>query len=385
MRTLHLYLTRQVLATLAMTVAVFTFVLVLANVLREILALLINGQASLGGIAEAFALLFPWVLVFALPMGMLTAALLVFGRLSADHELTAVRSSGISLVSLISPVLILSLLLCGLSAWINLDLAPRCRVAYKHLMEDMGEKMATSLLPEGRATTIANNVIYVGEKRGEEMQDIRIYQTNGADWDQAWIEARSGRLVITNSVPTLYLYDVKMLHRKYGKGADAFTSSVFPLSLGKSLDKQGDWKPDLTDMTFRQLQEELRELERQPTLPIGDLTIDEAVKMKQVLAAFTVDPTLPVRVQMHRQVAFSFACLGFTLVGIPLGIRAHRRETNVGIAMALGLAIVYYVVVIVGLALHTRPEFAPQLIVWVPNFIFQAAGAVMLWRANRGI
>ena len=388
LKTLHLYLTRQVLMTLGMTISVFTFVLLLGNTLKEILVLLVNRQATFGVVAEAILLLVPWVLAFALPVGMLTASLLVFGRFSADQELTAVRSSGVSLVALAAPILALSLVLCGVSAVINLEVAPRCRVAYKALLDGLLGQLAGAALPEGRfVKDFAPYTIYVGRNDGHDLRDICVYLFDNEQKPVRILNAPRGELLTSNNVPYLTLFDGDDSDRDGTNGwrAAKFGSYDVKLDFGKAPGGAKS-KPGISDMTFRELQTELRETEEfLGKVELADLEREQLLEKMKVLRERPRDLTTPIRVQIHRQVAFSFSCFGFTLVGIPLGIRAHRRETNIGIALAIGLAALYYSFVILGQALSGHGEWAPYLIVWIPNFIFQTVGAVLLWRVNRGI
>src|SRR3569832_355440 len=182
MKTLHLYFLRQALLTLAMTVCVFAFILLLGNILREILALLVNRQASLFLILNAIALLMPWIMAYVLPFAMLTAMLLLFGRLSADNELTAIRASGISLLSLITPLLILAVLVSAVCAWFNMQVTPKSRVAYKRLVVGLGLKNAESLLTEERfIEELPGITLYFRKKNGDFLEDVWLRQFEKSD------------------------------------------------------------------------------------------------------------------------------------------------------------------------------------------------------------
>jgi len=364
-KTLHLYLTRQIIASLLMTLAVFTFVFMLGNVLNDILGLLVKGQVPFRAVLQALGLLIPFVLIFALPMALLSATLLVFGRFSADQELTAARAGGISLLSLVSPILLLSLVLCGFSAYVNLEFGPNARVAQKNLIFELTAKLATSQLPERQVIKeIPNFIIYIGRNDRGRLENVLVMRRE----TNATIMLRAAQGVV-HPPDTNRNVRVELLNVTGFVNADNlsmpthFNRYVLELPFEK-LTERTKKATRLANYTFNQLRAELRSLEA---------------------AGAGEDLASPVRVQMHRQVAFSFACFGFTLLGIPLGIRVHRRETNISFALAVVLVLVYYSFVVAAESLATRPELYPHLIVWIPNFLFQIIGAVLLWRANRGV
>ena len=386
--TLHRYLTRQVIAALLMTVIVFTFVLLMGNLLKQILDLLISRQATPGLVFEAVGLLIPFVGVFALPMGMLTATLLVFGRFSADQELIAVRASGISLLSVITPVLLLSLFLCGVSAVVNMEIAPRCRVAYNDLLFKVRVELVNAQLPEGRfITSFPGYMFYVEKNRKQILQNVMVFQLENGIVTTT-LHAPRGELHVdaTNRQVIVELFNVKSVRLENGHSIPV-SFSKFPIILDLKQQSKLPQKPPITDLTFTQLRDEMRDLENRLSLPapLQKLSPDQLRDQKRELEQQRSDLTSPLRVQIHRQAAFSFACFGFTLLGIPLGIRMHRRETNVSFFIALVLVLIYYGFILLGQSLAMRPEYAPHLILWLPNFVFQAVGAVLLWRANRGM
>jgi lipopolysaccharide export system permease protein len=373
--------------------------------MHDVLPLLLGGHIPVWLVAKAVVLELPFACVYALPMGFITATLLVFGRFSADQELTATRASGISLLALIAPVLLLSLMCCGLSAWFNMELGPRSRVALLNLKYDLVHAISNAQIPEGQmmdfTTRGKHYQFYVGKNNGGDLEDVNVYRMQGeTNWDTL-IHAPRGRLLSehgTNGM-LLELTDARIL-----SGQTIIAMGQIPVNFSPDKLVSGKIKPKISDMTFSQLRAELRELKAIHPTPETITSPDALPGLEHLemsvqtnaspaeIAALVQNVTRhrnqqigEATVTMHRELAFSFACFGFTLIGIPLGIRVHRRETNIGIVIALGLVAVYYGIMMLGDQLSGRPELYPQLILWLPNFLFQGIGAVLLWRANRGI
>src|SRR2546428_13806517 len=81
------------------------------------------------------------------------------------------------------------------------------------------------------------------------------------------------------------------------------------------------------------------------------------------------------RTEINKRFSFPFSCLAFAVIGVPLGVTAHRRETSVGFAMGLIVAITYFLFVIIADTLRSNPHVHPELLVWFPNVLFLLLGA----------
>ena len=87
--------------------------------------------------------------------------------------------------------------------------------------------------------------------------------------------------------------------------------------------------------------------------------------------------------QIQKNIAMAFSVLSLTLIGIPLGIKVSRKESYANLGLALALAMGYYFLIIMVGWLEKSPQLRPDLIIWVPNLVFQATGLWLIFRANQ--
>src|SRR5260370_31175636 len=89
------------------------------------------------------------------------------------------------------------------------------------------------------------------------------------------------------------------------------------------------------------------------------------------------------RTEINKRFSFPFACVAFAIIGVPLGVTAHRRETSIGFAMGLIVATTYFLFVIIGDTLRGNPQAHPELLVWLPNILFIVLVAFLFRRLAR--
>jgi len=368
-RILYRYLTGQMMAATAGAVAVLSLIIVLGNAFKQIFELLVNDELPISLIFKMVGLLIPQALTFTMPWGILVAALIVFGRMSQDLELQAIRAAGIGLVPLVAPVILFGLFLSAVCFYNNAVVVPMTLQKFKSVLLDIGRDNPAFLIRAGEAMDrFPGYRIYIGKKNGTDLSDINIWELDPSGVPRRNIRAEKGSL--SADLDDLSLTITLQKARQEERGENA--ADLNGIRAGLSAD-QLPLKISLRSFLNPDDMKDIR------IAGLGDLT-------NRILSPVEgyVDPKqmYPMLTEMQKRISFALAPFTLLLVGIPLGIRVQRKETSVGVVISFFLVMAYYALILLAEGLKNRGGAYPELIVWMPNLLLQGYGFFLLWRAN---
>lgn len=370
MKILHRHLLASQLINLILTLVVFTFILLMGNILKDVMVLLMNRSVGVMTIGRFFLLLLPYIISFSMPMALLAATLLVMGRISADQELTACRACGISLLQLVTPLVGVTAALSFVSLYINCSLAPQTRYAFNQAFVGVALENPLALLEEGQFIhDFEGMVLFIGKRdlRHQIIEDVRVMTMQNGEMVRD-VHARKG---VVFPDPKLLRIRIILYHARID---ERDPENPEDLSRRKWNVAAEEYPIDL----------EMKKLvnERRAVKELHHYTSADLWKQVLELKALGIHPT-PILVELHKRLALSMACIAFVLVALPLGIRMQRRESSIGIMISLFLAVLYYLLILVAESFRGNPGLYPEFLIWVPNLMFEAIGIWLLWRQQR--
>lgn len=367
MKLIDRFISRELLVNLAFAVAVLSLVLVVGNIFRKLLPLLVNQDVPVEYILTFIAYVLPFSLIFTIPWGLLTAILLVFGRLSADNELIALRSNGISIGRICISLAVIAVVCTGICLWLNVQVAPAAQQKLRSTILDLATRNPMALFGSDQVIDqFPGRKIYVGKKEGNTLENIIVFEMNEASMPMRVTHARRGVLEadLPNQRILMHLYEARYQQRDEKDPFDLLrvrdginmVEGTLPISL-EDLYQKEKRRTSRSAMSIEQLMEQLK-----------------TGNQKEQSAS---------RTEISKRFSFPFSCLAFALIGVPLAITAHRRETSMGYLMSLVVAFFYFLFTILADTLRGNPSVRPDLLVWFPNVLFLGLGAFLFRRLAR--
>lgn len=382
-------------------------------------------------VLEIFALNLAWMLSLSIPMAVLVACLMAFGRLSGDHEITAVKAAGVSPLSLMRPVMLVAMLLSVLMVLFNNWVLPEANHRSVELMNAISRKKPHVFIDAGRLITQFPDVqlwvnridpvsgvlygiqVYEMERKGPP----RVVYADSATLDYVdngatlMFRLRSGEThIVDPDKPENYFrirffsQDLAMqnVDERLERRSRSFRSDrEMPVEMMMDVVEEARKKYDTLSTQAAKVR--LSTLTEAKESVAGDsivpadaeaLAAIDSVQARRSLQKMRLQEISALRtterlwgrmesekkreaqylVEIHKKFSTSFACFIFILIGAPLGIMARKGGIGTGIIYSLAFFVIYWICLIGGENLADRLIISPELAMWSSNMIIGAFG-----------
>ncbi len=375
LRKLNKYLVKDFLTVFAVAMLLITFAFVIGAIYK-VIDYMAKGL-PFGIIGGFFLNSIPYSLAYSIPISALFATLLIFGRLSSDSEISAMKSSGLSMWQIASPIVLISLAMVCVCLYNNCIVYPAATYANRQLIKGMGVEDPIKLLEEGRfIRDFPGYMIYVGKKNKNRVRDLVVYEVDKETGEVTGsVRAGSGIMTADKEKAELKidLFDVRIeIPDPDSPGDSSKTRYVnarnYPIRLdfNELLGNKNVYKKR-KNMTIFELAYRIRNSETENArLNKKDRRIEHCRNL----------------VEANQRIALALSPFMFVLIAIPLGITSHRKESSIGMVMSLAIMFIYYIFMILSDTFDKTPSLYPWLIPWIPIVLGQLGGLLLLRRSN---
>lgn len=349
LRDFALYLV-MILAAALLIVLVFTYFELLTDIMRNRIPAIIQ--------AEYLWDVSPSLIYLIAPLAVMLAVLISFGLMEKGSELTAMKASGISIYRATLPVVVLSLFLAGGLFVFDQVYIPRTNREQEILRNQIKGKPAQTYLQAGRKWIFGQN------------NDIYYYQVFDPDTDHF------GGISIFEFDPSTFQLR-RRIHAERAHWEKSLNKWVFETGWVRTLNGASIQDFRTFDVaTFGELHEDPGYFKKE-IKQSSEMNYEELQRYISDLQQSGFD-TVRLKVQLQKKIAFPLITLVMAILAIPFAASGRRGGALAGVAIAIGIAIVYWVTAGVFEAMGAANQLPAMIAAWAPDFIFALAGGYLL-------
>lgn len=361
MKILRKYISKELLTPILLALCIFTFVLFTVRFLK-MADMVLNKGVSIGLIFKLFIFMVVYIFKYTIPMAVLSGALLVFGRMSADNEICAMRASGIGLFKIMRPALLLGLVVCLFCVFLHHFAIPYSRYHSRHTVAQITtEKPLAALEPGSFIETFSGFFLFFRDMKDNRIDDVIIYEPLKDKKITRIIMARYGEFITDEEsgdiVLKLHHGSIDEPDPKSKGNSFKFDFEVYTTKLKMTEEKKACANKKISEM----------------------LTYEFIAKIK-ALRESGVQATF-VFVEISKRFSLALAPLFLLFAGLPLAIKTHRGDKSASFAMSLALVVLNYIFLAWGEAMAQKATAMGPVWVWLPNIAFLFLGLVFVYRA----
>jgi len=358
MRILRNYILKECLQPFTLSITVLTSVFLLGY-LPQLANKVINNGVSLAAMSQIFLYYIPILLGYTLPIACLITVILTFGHMSAENEILAMRASGIHLLRLLTPLVVIGIILCMVVFLLNDRIIPQAYDAQTRILQETGAQDPSAMLEPGSFINAFDKyIIFIYRMEGDILYGIRIYQP-APNKPTRTIIAEEGEFV---HVPGRDQLMLKLLNGTSDEPDLRNPNNIYKLNFQQSFIRMN-------------LAKKNTKAEKKSKA----MTLQELSNKIANLRKLSIDPS-PLLAEYHRRMAWSLSPLLFILLGFPFAAITHRRAQSANLLYALLFAAPYYILSLACQGMAAQNVLNPILLMWAPNGLALLVAIFFNWK-----